>query len=59
MNVTTSQCRSVSSGMPFSRAIASAIVSFHCSGSVRNPSVSTSTGALAIRVMVIAISSQA
>src|SRR5262245_39900942 len=53
MKRTTSQWRSVSSGMPFSRAIASAICSFHCSGSVRKPSASTSTGASAMSVMVI------
>src|SRR5918995_3767822 len=53
MKRTTSQCRSLSSGMPFARAIASAIVSFHCSGSTRKPSASMSTGASAIRVMVI------
>src|SRR6266496_2220550 len=39
--------------MPFSVAIASAICWFHCSGLVRKPSGSTSTGASAIRVMVI------
>jgi hypothetical protein len=59
MNVTTSQWRSLSSGIPFSRAIASAIVSFHCSGSVRKPSASMSTGASAIRVRVLSSSSQA
>src|SRR5437667_3129910 len=53
MKRTTSQCRSVSSVMPFSVAIASAICWFHCSGLVRKPSGSTSTGASAIRVMVI------
>jgi hypothetical protein len=58
MNLTTSQCLSVSSGTPFSAAIASAICSFHCSGVVRKPSASTSTGASAIRVMVISSSSQ-
>jgi hypothetical protein len=39
--------------MPFSAAIASAIGSFHCSGLVRKPSESTSTGASAINVIVI------
>src|SRR6266498_5021785 len=53
MKRTTSQCRSVSSVTPFSAAIAFAIGSFHCSGLVRKPSGSTSTGASAIRVMVI------
>src|SRR5512132_2002898 len=53
MKNTTSQWRSVSSGTPFSSAIASAIVSFHCSGFVMKPSPSTSTGASAISVMVI------
>src|SRR6266498_1896908 len=53
MNLTTCQCRSVSSGMPFSVAIDWAICSFHCSGFVMKPSASTSTGASAIRVMVI------
>ena len=57
MNRTTSQCRSVSSGIPLSRAIAAAIDSFHWSGSVMKPSASTSTGASAIRVMVISSSS--
>src|SRR5215510_3862938 len=55
MKRTTSQWRSVSPGMPLSRAIASAIVSFHCSGLVMKPSESTSTGASAIRVMVISL----
>src|ERR671935_3220040 len=53
MKRTTSQWRSVSSAIPFSPAIASAIASFHCSGSVRKPSASTSTGASAMSVMVI------
>src|SRR5438094_4428481 len=53
MKRTTSQCRSLSSGTPFSAAIAWAICSFHCSGSVRKPSGSRSAGASAIRVMVI------
>src|SRR5512132_2483475 len=53
MNFTTSQCRSVSSGTPFSAAIAWAICSFHCSGFVMKPSASTSTGASAISVMAI------
>src|SRR6266540_5518363 len=53
MNLTTCQCRSVKSGTPFSAAIACAICSFHCSGFVMKPSASTSTGASAIRVMVI------
>src|SRR5215218_3083460 len=56
MNLTTSQWRSVSSAIPFSRAIASAICSFHWSGLVRKPSASTSTGASAIRVIVISSS---
>src|SRR5581483_2885200 len=53
MKRTTSQWRSVSSGMPLPAAIASAICSFHCSASVRNPSASTSTGASAIRGVVM------
>src|SRR5437868_479245 len=53
MNLTTSQCLSVSPVMPFSAAIACAICSLHCSGVVRKPSASTSTGASAIRVVVI------
>src|SRR6266487_5287934 len=53
MNLTTSQCRSLSSAIPFSAAIARAICSFHCSGLVRKPSASTSTGASAIKVMVM------
>src|SRR5512132_4305190 len=53
MNLTTSQCRSVSSGRPFSAAIAWAICSFDCSGLVMKPSASTSTGASAISVMAI------
>src|SRR5213592_2720322 len=57
MKLTTSQCRSVWSAMPFSAAIACAIRSFHCAALVRKPSASTSTGASAIRVMVISSSS--
>src|SRR6266566_6265502 len=53
MNRTTSQCRSLSSGTPLAVAIAWAICSFHCSGSGRKPSASTSTEASPIRVMVI------
>src|SRR5947208_4135241 len=56
MNMMTIQCRSVSSTMPLSPAIAWAICSFHCAGVVRKPSASTSTGELAIRVMVIVLS---
>src|SRR6266566_8760148 len=56
MNLTTGQCRSLSSGMPFSAAIDWAICSFHCSGFVMKPSASTSTGASAIRVVVISSS---
>src|SRR6266571_3915409 len=56
MNLTTSQWRSVSSGTPFSRAICSASCSFHCSGLVRKPSLSTSTLVSAIRVAVISSS---
>src|SRR6266545_5306768 len=57
MNLTTSQCRSVSSGTPLSWAIASAIESFHCSALVMKPSASMSTGASAINVVVIVFSS--
>src|SRR3990172_2605190 len=57
MNLTTSQCRSVSSGMPLSRAISSAICSFHWSGWVKNPSASTSTVVSAISSVVIGSSS--
>src|SRR6266496_5659344 len=53
MNLTTSQWRSLSSAMPFSRAICSASRSFHCCGSVRKPSASTSTLVSAIMVAVI------
>src|SRR6266508_5493004 len=56
MNLTTSQWRSVSSGMPFSRAICSASRSFHCSGSVRKPSASTSMLVSAIIVAVMSSS---
>src|SRR6266705_896544 len=55
MKRTTSQWRSVSSAMPFSAAIAAAICSFHCSGCVKKPSASTSTGASAIRVIVMSL----
>src|SRR5512134_2031698 len=55
MKRTTSQWRSVSSGMSLARAIDSAIDSFHCSGWSRNPSWSTSIGASAISVVVIAV----
>src|SRR6266498_3555180 len=56
MNLTTSQWRSLSSGMPLSRAISSASRSFHCCGSVRKPSGSASTLVLAIIVAVISSS---
>src|SRR6266699_215023 len=56
MNLTTSQWRGVRSAMPFSRAISSPIASFHCAGSVRKPSGSTSTLRSAIIVMVISSS---
>src|SRR6266487_5108703 len=56
MNLTTSQWRSVSAAMPFSRAICSASRSFHCCGSVRKPSASTSTLVSAIIVAVISSS---
>src|SRR6266487_1572180 len=56
MNLTTSQWRSLSSGMPFSRAICAASRSFHCCGSVRKPSASTSTLVSAIIVAVISSS---
>src|SRR6266516_3310112 len=56
MNLTTSQWRSLSSGMPFSHAIWSASRSFHCCGSVRKPSASTSTLVSAIIVAVISSS---
>src|SRR6266508_1529509 len=56
MNLTTSQWRSLSSAMPFSRAICSAIRSFHSCESVRKPSASRSTLVLAIIVAVISSS---
>src|SRR6266568_4607178 len=56
MNLTTSQWRSVSSAIPFSRAICSASRSFHCWESVRKPSASTSTLVSAIIVAVISSS---
>src|SRR6266516_4689654 len=56
MNLTTSQCRSLNAGMPFSLAICSASCSFHCCGSVRKPSASTSTLVSAIIVVVISSS---
>src|SRR6266545_5306341 len=52
MNLTTSQWRSLSSGMPFSRAIRS----FHSCVSVRKPSASMSTLVSAIIVAVISSS---
>src|SRR6266849_10328429 len=55
MKRTTSQWRSVSSAIPFSAAMAAAICSFHCSGFVKKPSASTSTGASAIKVLVIVL----
>src|SRR3989442_13247184 len=56
MKLTTSQCRSFSSWIPFSRAICSAICLFHWCGSVRKPSASTSTLVSAIIVAVISSS---
>src|SRR5689334_22041759 len=56
MKRTTSQWRSVSSATPFCAAIASAIRSFHWCASMRKPSPSTSTGASAIRVVVMSSS---
>src|SRR4029453_10603580 len=53
MNLTTSQWRSLSSAMPFARAICSASRSFHCCGSVRKPSASPSTLGSAVIVAVI------
>src|SRR5437667_9900521 len=56
MKLTTSQWRAVNTGMPISCAISSAICSFHCCGSVRKPSASTSTLVSAIMVAVISFS---
>src|SRR6266542_3018922 len=54
MKLTTSQCRSVSSAMPFLRAICAASRSFHCCGLVRKPSASTST---LVSVIIVAVMS--
>src|SRR5438034_269850 len=52
MNLTTSQWRSLSSAMPFSRAICSASRSFHCRGSVRKPSRSTLVSVIIVAVIL-------
>src|SRR4249920_1819182 len=57
MNRTTSQWRSVSTGIPLARAIWPAIRSFHCPGSVTKPSASSSTLVSAITAVVISSSS--
>src|SRR5438876_12069976 len=56
MKLTTSQWRAVNTGMRISCAISCAIWSFHCCGSVRKPSASTSTLVSAIIVAVISFS---
>src|SRR6266540_1527614 len=52
MKRTTCQWRGVSSAMPASSAMPSAISSFHCSGCVRKPSASTSTALSAISTVI-------